>query len=88
MALEIITPIEVMGDILGDINVRRGKVKDMVSRPPVQIIHAEVPLAELFGYATTIRSLSKGRASYTAEPFMFKAVSALIQKKILGRELS
>ena len=85
MALEIVTPIEVMGDILGDINVRRGKVRDMVSRPPVQTIHADVPLAELFGYATTIRSLSRGRAGYTMEPLMFEKVPDLIQKKILNR---
>ena len=63
MALEIVTPAETMGDVLGDLNARRGKVKGLVSQPPAQIIRAEVPLAELFGYATAVRSLTRGRAS-------------------------
>ncbi len=83
MAVEVVTPSEYMGDILGDINARRGKVKDMQSHPPVQIISANVPLAELFGYTTAIRSLSRGRANCTMEPFLFEVVPDLIQKKLL-----
>ena len=85
MALEIVTPAETMGDVLGDLNARRGKVKGLASQPPVQIIRAEVPLAELFGYATAVRSLTRGRASYTMEPFMFEMVPEQIQKRILSR---
>jgi elongation factor G len=85
MALEIVTPAETMGDVLGDLNARRGKVKGLASQPPAQIIRAEVPLAELFGYATAIRSLTKGRASYTMEPLMFEMVPEQIQKRILSR---
>ena len=85
MALEIATPAETMGDVLGDLNARRGKVKGLVSQATAQIIRAEVPLAELFGYATAVRSLTRGRASYTMEPLMFEIVSEQIQKRILSR---
>ena len=85
MALEILTPNEYMGDILGDLNARRGKVKDLVSQPPLQIIRADVPLAELFGYATAIRSLTRGRASYTMEPRLFEVVPKEIQQRVLNR---
>ena len=85
MALEIVTPAETMGDVLGDLNARRGKVKGLVSQPTAQIIRAEVPLAELFGYATAVRSLTRGRASYTMEPLKFEIVSEQIQKRILSR---
>ncbi|MFA5042951.1 MAG: elongation factor G [Kiritimatiellia bacterium] len=85
MSLEIVTPAETMGDVLGDLNARRGKVKGLASQPPAQIIRAEVPLAELFGYATAVRSLTRGRAGYTMEPFMFEIVPEQIQKRILSR---
>ncbi|MBI2442019.1 MAG: elongation factor G [Lentisphaerae bacterium] len=85
MELEIVTPAETMGDVLGDLNARRGKVKGMVSQPPLQIIRAEAPLAELFGYATAIRSLTRGRASYTMEPLIFAIVPEQLQQRILER---
>jgi elongation factor G len=85
MALEIVTPAEHMGDVLGDLNARRGKVKEMVARDDSQIIRAKAPLAELFGYATAIRSLTKGRASYTMEPEQFDIVPAAIREELLNR---
>ncbi len=85
MALEIFTPSEYIGDVLGDLNARRGKVKELASQPPLQIIRAEVPLVELFGYTTTIRSLTRGRADYTMEPQMFAIVPEDIQQRILSR---
>ncbi len=85
MAVEIITPGEFMGDIMGDINARRGKIKSMKSEPPMQIISASVPLAELFGYSTGVRSLSRGRASYSMEPVAFEIVPGSVQEKILKR---
>ncbi|MBI2438336.1 MAG: elongation factor G, partial [Lentisphaerae bacterium] len=85
MALEIVTPGETMGDVLGDLNARRGKVKGLVSQPPLQIIRAEAPLAELFGYATAIRSLTRGRASYTMEPLMFEVVPEQLRQRILNK---
>jgi elongation factor G len=74
MELEIIAPEEHMGDVIGDLNARRGKIKDMKSQEGNQRIISIVPLAELFGYATTLRSLTRGRSSYTMEPVLFEAV--------------
>ena len=85
MELEIFTPSEYMGDVLGDLNTRRGKIKELTSQPPLQVIRAEVPLVELFGYTTTIRSLTRGHADYTMEPQMFAIVPEDIQQRILSR---
>ena len=85
MELEIIAPAEHMGEVLGDLNARRGKVKEMFSRGESQIIRALVPLAELFGYATAIRSLTRGRASYTMEPKQFEVVPEAIKQELLNR---
>jgi elongation factor G len=85
MALEILTPSDHMGDVLNDLSSRRGHVRDMSSRGTVQIVHARVPLAELFGYSTAIRSVTKGRASYTMEPACFDLVPAAIQQQLLER---
>ncbi|OGV47169.1 MAG: translation elongation factor G [Lentisphaerae bacterium GWF2_57_35] len=85
MKLEIITPEEHLGDVLGDINGRRGRVKEIEAREVSQIIHADVPLAELFGYATTLRSLTRGRASYTMEPCRFEVVPETVKDSLLNR---
>jgi len=85
MSLEIILPAEHLGDVLNDISARRGHVKDMTSRDTVQVIAARIPLAELFGYSTAIRSLTRGRASYTMEPACFDVVPAAIQRQLLER---
>jgi elongation factor G len=85
MALEIRTPDEAMGDVLNDLNARRGKVRDMTARGDIQVIRAGVPLAELFGYSTAIRSLTKGRATYTMEPEHFEIVPAPIKDELLNR---
>jgi elongation factor G len=83
MKVEVTTPDEYQGDILGDLNRRRGKISSIDSKPQVTILNSEVPLAEMFGYATAVRSLSKGRASYSMEPDKFEPVPALIVKNIL-----
>jgi elongation factor G len=67
MKLEVVTPEENMGDVIGDINKRRGQLEGMDSRAGAQVIRAKVPLSEMFGYVTTIRTLSSGRASSTME---------------------
>ncbi len=85
MALEVETPEAHMGDVLGDLNARRGRVRNMEIRDGRHVISAEVPLAELFGYATTLRSLSKGRASHTMEPKSFEKVPEQLQAAILNR---
>lgn len=85
MSLNIVTPPEYVGDIMGDINGRRGTVRDMSMRGDMQTLDASVPLAELFGYATAIRSLSRGRAGYTMEPGEFAEVPRTVREKLLNR---
>jgi elongation factor G len=85
MELEIITPGDHMGDVIGDVNGRRGKVQQMESRGTTQIIRARVPLVELFGYSTAIRSLTRGRASYTMEPEQFEVVPQAVKQELLNR---
>ena len=67
MDVEVVTPSDYMGDIIGDLSARRGKVGGMTDRGDAQVIGASVPLGEMFGYATTLRSLSQGRAVYTMQ---------------------
>ena len=67
MAVEVETPEDFMGNVVGDLSSRRGKIEGMEENPSGKVIKAEVPLAEMFGYSTTLRSLSQGRATYTME---------------------
>jgi elongation factor G len=83
MKVEVTTPDEYQGDLLGDINRRRGRIQSIDAKGNATILRAEVPLAELFGYATAIRSLSKGRAGYSMEPFQFDPVPASILAGIM-----
>ncbi len=85
MSLDIVTPPEYVGDIMGDINGRRGQVRDMEMKGDLQEVHARVPLAELFGYATAIRSLSRGRAGYTMETGAFAVVPRTVKEELLNR---
>jgi len=83
MKVECTTPDEYQGDLLGDINRRRGKIVSIEAKSGQTVLNAEVPLAEMFGYATAIRSLSKGRASYSMEPLTFEQVPTSILNTIL-----
>ncbi len=85
MKLEITTPPESVGEVLGDLNARRGTVLDMEQRGDMQIVHARVPMAQMFGYSTAIRSLTKGRASYSMEPSDFALVPPAVRKALLER---
>jgi elongation factor G len=85
MDVEAITPEEHMGDVVGDLNSRRGRISHIEARSNSQIIHATVPLAEMFGYATALRSLSRGRASYSMEPASFEKVPENILNQILDK---
>jgi elongation factor G len=67
MRVEVVTPEEFMGDAMGDLNSRRGQIEGMEMRGNAQVIRSMVPLANMFGYATALRSMSQGRASYTME---------------------
>ncbi|MBV9298310.1 MAG: elongation factor G [Verrucomicrobia bacterium] len=86
MNVECVTPDEYQGDIMGDLNRRRGRIVNIEAKNFATIIHSEVPLAEMFGYATAIRSLSKGRASYSMEPSHFEAVPAQIVAAVLDQK--
>jgi elongation factor G len=83
MKVEVATPSEYQGDLVGDISRRRGNIQNIESKSGQVIVNAHVPLSELFGYATAIRSLSKGRASYSMEPLTFEQVPANIAANIL-----
>ena len=84
MVLEILVPEEHVGDVIGDLNSRRGKICEMNSSNELQIIHALVPLSEVFGYSTSLRSLTKGRASYSMEPQSFQQVPSHLTDLILN----
>jgi elongation factor G len=83
MKVECTTPAEYQGDLVGDISRRRGTIQNIDAKSGQVIVNAHVPLAEMFGYATAIRSLSKGRASYSMEPLTFEQVPNSILNTIL-----
>jgi elongation factor G len=83
MKVEVTTPDEYQGDLLGDINRRRGTIIGIEAKTGLTLLNAHVPLAEMFGYATAIRSLSKGRASYSMEPLTFEQVPNSVLTAIL-----
>jgi len=85
MSVEVVTPVEHQGDIVGDLNRRRGLVRELNQRSDLAVVAAEVPLRDLFGYAGAIRSLSKGRADYSMVPARFEAVPAEIAERVLKR---
>lgn len=85
MKVEITTPEEYMGDIMGDFNARRGRIEGMESRAGAQVIRGHVPLSEMFGYATTIRSISQGRASYSMHFSHYDEVPRNIAETIMSQ---
>jgi len=86
MKVEVTTPDEFMGDVIGDLGAKRSQILGTTKRGFVTVILAMVPLAELSGYATTLRSMSKGRATYYMEPSHYEEVPRNIQEKIIERE--
>ncbi len=85
MKVEVVTPEEYMGDIMGDLNRRRGLLKGMDENPSGKVINAEVPLSEMFGYATEMRSLSQGRASFTMEFAHYSEAPSNIADAIINK---
>ncbi|XOV83428.1 MAG: elongation factor G [bacterium] len=85
MKVEIVTPEEYMGDVVGDLNRRRGLISGMDETPAGKIVRAEVPLAEMFGYSTDLRSSTQGRATYTMEFSDYAEVPAAVMDKMLNR---
>ncbi|WP_223671315.1 elongation factor G [Kangiella shandongensis] len=85
MKVEVVTPEEYMGDVMGDLNRRRGLVKGMDDSPSGKVIDAEVPLSEMFGYATDVRSLSQGRASFTMEFSHYAEAPTNIAEEVISK---
>ena len=85
MTVEVVTPEDYMGDVMGDLNRRRGTVSGMEDSPSGKIIDAEVPLSEMFGYATDLRSMSQGRASYVMEFAGYKEAPTNIVEEIIKK---
>ena len=85
MAVEVVTPEDYMGDVIGDLNARRAKLGDVDSRSGARVITAHVPLAEMFGYATELRSRTQGRASYTMQFDAYHPVPEAISAEIVAR---
>jgi elongation factor G len=90
MGVEVVTPEEYMGDVIGDLNSRRGKISGMTPRKDAQVIKASVPLSEMFGYSTVLRSMTQGRAIYTMEISHYdevpRSVADQIIEKVKGKE--
>jgi len=89
MSVEVVVPEDYMGDVIGDLNSRRGRIQGMNPRGNVQVIGALVPLAEMFGYATDLRSATQGRATYTMHFHQYeqapKNVGEEVVAKVTGR---
>jgi elongation factor G len=86
MKVEVVTPEEYMGDVIGDINSRRGQIQNLEGRDVAQVITAKVPLAAMFGYVNSLRSLSQGRASYSMEFDSYEPVPAAVAEEIKAKK--
>jgi len=86
MTLEVVTPEDFVGEVMGEINGRRGRITGLDSRGSIQTIKAHVPLATMFGYATVLRSATQGRATFTMQFDHYEPVSAALAEEILGRK--
>ena len=84
-AVEVVTPEDYMGDVVGDLNSRRGKVGQMEARGNAQVVTAQVPLSEMFGYATDLRSRTQGRATYTMQFDSYQKTPSAVQEEIVTR---
>ncbi|MCL5045184.1 MAG: elongation factor G [Deltaproteobacteria bacterium] len=85
MEVEVVTPTEFMGEVIGDLNGRRGKIVDLQSRAGAQVIEARVPLASMFGYATRLRSVTQGRANYTMQFGAYEPVPQQVYAELMAR---
>jgi elongation factor G len=85
MAVEVVTPEDYLGDVMGDLNSRRGKVTNMDSRAGAQVVRCEVPLSEMFGYATDLRSKTQGRATFTMQFDHYEQVPQSIAEEIMKK---
>jgi elongation factor G len=86
MAVEVETPEDFMGNVVGDLSGRRGMIQDMEDVAGVKVIKAEVPLSEMFGYSTTLRSLSQGRATYTMEFKHYSEAPKTVAEAVINKK--
>ncbi len=86
MAVEVVTPEDYLGDVMGDLNGRRGKVQSMEARAGAQVISCHVPLSEMFGYATDLRSRTQGRATFTMQFDHYEKVPTSISDEIIAKK--
>jgi len=84
MNIEIIVPEDYLGDVIADYNSRRGKIESIKPRVNLQVVKGFIPLAETFGYATALRSLTQGRGTYIMEPAYYNEVPSFIAEKIVS----
>jgi len=82
MDVEVVTPQDFMGEVIGDLNSRRGKISEMQTRAGAQVIAAKVPLANMFGYATRLRSITQGRANYTMQFSLYEPVPQSVHEEL------
>jgi elongation factor G len=91
MEVEVVTPEEYMGDVMGDLSSRRGRIEGMSQRSDAQVIKALVPLSEMFGYATILRSMTQGRAIFTMQFTRYdetpKSIAEQIIEKVKGNKI-
>jgi elongation factor G len=83
--LNVLVPEDYLGEVIGDINSRRGKIKKMEARKNTHILDAVIPLSELFGYTTDLRSLSQGRANHTMQFYAYNVIPKQISEEIVAR---
>lgn len=88
MELEVVCPEEFMGEVIGDLSSKRGKIEGTEARGNARVVRANVPLAEMFGYATTLRSMTQGRASFSMEPLTYEEVPAQIAQDLVAGKSS
>lgn len=86
MKVEVVTPEEFMGDVIGDLNSKRAQIEEMTDRANIKVVKAKVPLAEMFGYATQLRSMTQGRASYSMEFLHYSEVPRNVADEIIGKK--
>jgi elongation factor G len=85
MRVEVVVPEEYMGDVIGDLNSRRGKIQAMEARGGTQIIRSRVPLSEMFGYATDLRSRTQGRATYSMHFERYEQAPQAVSEEVVAR---
>jgi len=85
MEVEVVTPEDFMGDVIGNLSSKRGKIKEMSDRAGAKVIRCEVPLSGMFGYSTDLRSATQGRANFSMEFAKYEAVPAALAEELIAK---